>query len=206
MVHFPLSSVFPSHRLPLTTQPWWPLPSSKGYGPTEGGREGGTRQAHPTMNHDFCRGSFSLLLPFWTPLTTLNSTPMWLGTQQNNETDHHLTAATTTQRNTFRRPSSFITSHPTACIPPLPRGMWAGFFQNEGYGMGKEELGETEEVEGQQVHHEIGPRHLFLPFYLSFPPLNPLKCIAMRLAGWKRRERWQRRCDHLLEDDNMLTL
>ena len=38
--------------------------------------------------------------------------------------------------------------------------MWAGFFQNEGYGMGKEELGETEEVEGQQVRHEIGPRHL----------------------------------------------
>jgi len=88
--------------------------------------------------------------------------------------------------------------------------MWAGFFENEGYGMGKEELGETEEVEGQQVRHEIGPRHLLWLVFalLSFidPPLNPLKCVAMRTAGWKRRERWQRRRDHLLEDDNMLTL
>jgi len=88
--------------------------------------------------------------------------------------------------------------------------MWAGFFQNEGYGMGKEELGETKEVEGQQVRHEIGPQHLLWLVFalLSFidPPLNPLKCIAMRTAGWKRRKRWQRRRDHLLEDDNMLTL
>ena len=132
VVCFPLSSVFPSHRLPPTTHPWRPLPSSKGYGPTEGEREGGTRQVRPTTSHDFCCGSFSPLLPFWTPLTTLNSTLMWLGTQRNNETDHHLTAATTTRCNTFHRPSSFITSHPTACVPPLPRGMWAGFFQIEG--------------------------------------------------------------------------
>jgi len=55
--------------------------------------------------------------------------------------------------------------------------------------MGKEELGETEEVEGQQVRHEIGPRHLLWLVFalLSFidPPLNPLKCVAMRTAGWK---------------------
>ena len=76
--------------------------------------------------------------------------------------------------------------------------------------MGKEELGETEEVEGQQVCHEIRPRHLLWLVFalLSFidPPLNPLKCVATRAAGWKRCERWQRRRDHLLEDDNMLTL
>ena len=58
-------------------------------------------------------------------------------------------------------------------------------MHKEGYGIGKEEKGGTQGVEGQQVHCKIEPQHLLWLIFnlLSFfdPPLNPTKCIAMRM-------------------------
>jgi len=78
-----------------------------------------------------------------------------------------------------------LNSHVARRSSPPQRDM-GRFFQKEGYGIGKEEPGETEGVQGQQVRHEIGPRHLLWLVFtlLSFlePTLNPLKCIAKRTA------------------------